>query len=157
MSETTTTEETWSQIKKAWHESADEKIGTKPKQKKETWISEETLKLADDKRLAKAQGNEQRYRSLKAETQQSVRRDKNTWLACEKIDKLRSWNFGKRQAKREYQRNLSSIAGRQPKRHYISSFLQIWRNNESGRPKNSSPFVNQVQRKIVQTTEPCHW
>lgn len=64
--------------------------------------------------------------------------------------------FRKAPGKEGIPAELIKYSGPAAKTALHQHILQIWRNNESGRPKNSSPFVNQVQRKIVQTTEPCH-
>ena len=61
---------------------------------KKPWISEETLKLADEKRTLKQTKNissqeEQQYKDLCKKVKKSVRQDKECWIQqqCEEIEK----------------------------------------------------------------------
>ena len=61
---------------------------------KRPWISEETLKLADEKRALKQTRNasaqkEQQYKGLCKKVKKSARQDKERWIQqqCEEIEK----------------------------------------------------------------------
>ena len=55
-------------------------IPKKKKCKKATWLSEEVLQIAEERREVKVKGKRERYTQLKAEFQRITRRDKNAFL-----------------------------------------------------------------------------
>ena len=63
-------------------------IPKKKKSKKEKWLSEEALQIAEKRREAKAKGEKERYTHLKAEFQRISRRDMKTFLSgqCKEIE-----------------------------------------------------------------------
>ena len=59
-------------------------IKTNPKKKKckkEKWLSEEVLEIAEKRRKAKGKGEKERYTHLNAEFQRLGRRDKKVFLS----------------------------------------------------------------------------
>ena len=66
-------------------------IKTNPKKKKckkEKWLSEEVLEIAEKRRKAKGKGEKERYAHLKAESQRIARRGKTAFLSdqCKEIE-----------------------------------------------------------------------
>ena len=56
-------------------------IHKKKKCKKEKWLSEEALQIAEKRREAKGKGEKERYKHLNAELQRIARRDKRAFLS----------------------------------------------------------------------------
>ena len=56
-------------------------IHKKKKCKKEKWLSEEALQIAEKRREAKGKGEEERYTHLNAEFQRRARRDKKAFFS----------------------------------------------------------------------------
>ena len=56
-------------------------IPKKKKCKKEKWLSEEDLQIAEKRREAKGQGEKESYAHLNAEFQRIARRDKKAFLS----------------------------------------------------------------------------
>ena len=63
-------------------------IHKKKKCKKEKWLSEEALQIAEKRREAKGKGEKERYTHLNAEFQRRARRDKKAFLSdqCKEIE-----------------------------------------------------------------------
>ena len=63
-------------------------IPKKKKCKKAKWLSEEALKIAEERREVKGKGEKERYTHLNAEFQRIVRRDKKAFLndQCKEIE-----------------------------------------------------------------------
>ena len=63
-------------------------IPKKKKCKKEEWLSEEALQLAEKRREAKGKGEKERYTHLNTEFQRIARRDKKAFLSdqCKEIE-----------------------------------------------------------------------
>ena len=63
-------------------------IPKKKKCKKEKWLSEEDLQIAEKRREAKGKGEKERYTHLNAEFQRIARRDKKDFLRdqCKEIN-----------------------------------------------------------------------
>ena len=63
-------------------------IPKKKKCKKEKWLSEESLQIAEERREAKGKGEKKRYTHLNAEFQRIARRDKKPFLSdqCKEIE-----------------------------------------------------------------------
>ena len=55
-------------------------ISKEEKCKKEKWLSEEALQIAEKRREAKGKGEKERYKHLNAEFQRIARRDKKAFL-----------------------------------------------------------------------------
>ena len=68
-------------------------IPMEKKCKKATWLSEEALQIAVERREAKSKGEKKRYKHLNAEFQRIVRRDKKAFLSnqCKEIEENNSW------------------------------------------------------------------
>ena len=60
----------------------------KKKHKKEKWLSEEALQIAEKRREAKGKGERERYTQLNAQLQRTARRDKKAFLGdqCKEIE-----------------------------------------------------------------------
>ena len=69
------------------HEAVIKTIPKKKKCKKEEWLSEEALQIAEKRREAKGKGEKERDKHLKAEFQRIARRDKKAFLSdhCKEI------------------------------------------------------------------------
>ena len=63
------------------HEAVIKNIPKKKKCKKEKWLSEEALQIAEKRREAKGKGEKERYIHFNAEFQRIARRDKNASLS----------------------------------------------------------------------------
>ena len=63
-------------------------IPTKKKCKKAKWLSEEALKIAEERRESEGKGKKERYIHLNAEFQRKARRDKKAFLRdqCKEIE-----------------------------------------------------------------------
>ena len=63
-------------------------IPKKKKCKKEKWLSEEALQIAEKRREAKGKGEKERYKHLNAEFQSIARRDKKAFFSdqCKEIE-----------------------------------------------------------------------
>ena len=81
-------------------------IPKKKKCKKEKWLPEEALQIAEKRREAKGQGKKERYTQLNAEFQRIARRDK-AFLSeqCKEIEKNNK--MGKARENLRYQGNIS--------------------------------------------------
>ena len=73
-------EELWTEVYNIVQETIIEIIPQKKKCKKATWLSEEALKIADERREAKGKGEKEGYIQLNEEFQRIVRRDKKAFL-----------------------------------------------------------------------------
>ena len=80
-------EELWMDIHDIVQEAVIKTITKKKKCKKEKWLSEEALQIAEKKREAKGKGERERYTHLNAEFQRITRRDKKDILSdqCKEI------------------------------------------------------------------------
>ena len=70
-------------------------IAKKKKCKKEKWLSEETLKIAEKRREAKGKGEKDRYTHLNAEFQRIGRRDKKAFLSDQRKEIEENNTMGK--------------------------------------------------------------
>ena len=73
-------EELWTEIRDIAQETAIKTILKKKKCKREKWLSEVVLQIAEKKREAKGKGEKERYKHLNAEFQ-ITRRDKKAFLS----------------------------------------------------------------------------
>ena len=73
-------EELWTEVFNTVQEAVNKTISKKKKCKKATWLSEEALEIAEERREVKSKGEEkERYTQLIGEFQRSVRRDKKAF------------------------------------------------------------------------------
>ena len=81
-------EELLSEIHDIVQEAVNKTIPKKKKCKKEKWLSEEALQIAEKRREAKGKGGNERYKHLNAEFQKITRRGKKAFLSyqCKEID-----------------------------------------------------------------------
>ena len=61
-------------------EAVTKNISKKTKCKKEKWLSEEALQIAEERRESKSKGERERYTQLNAEFQRIARRDKKVFF-----------------------------------------------------------------------------
>ena len=80
-------DELWMEVCDIVQETGSETIPKKKKCKKEKWLSEEALQIAE-KREAKSKGEKERYKHLNAEFQRIERRDSKAFLSdqCKEIE-----------------------------------------------------------------------
>ena len=69
-------EELWMEVHDIVHEAVIKTIPKKKKCKKEEWLSEEALQIAEKRREAKGKGEKERYTHLNAVFQRIAQRDK---------------------------------------------------------------------------------
>ena len=69
------------EVHKIVQEAVVKTIRKKKKGKKEKWLSEETLQIAEKRRETKGKGEKERYTHLNAEFQRIARRDKKSFLS----------------------------------------------------------------------------
>ena len=74
-------EEQWTEVCDIVQEAVIKTIPKKKKCKKEKWLSEEALQIADKRREAKGKGEKERYTHLNAEFQRKARRYKKAFLS----------------------------------------------------------------------------
>ena len=81
------TEELWTEVHDIVQETVIKTIPKKKKCKKEKWLSEEALQIAEKRIEAKCKGEKERYTHLNAEFQRIARRDKKAFLSdqCKEI------------------------------------------------------------------------
>ena len=79
-------EELWMEVHDIVQEAGIKTIPKKKKCKKEKWLSEEALQIAEKRREAKDKGEKERYTHLNAEFQRIARRDKKAFFSdqCKK-------------------------------------------------------------------------
>ena len=80
-------EELWTEVCNTVQEAEIKTIPKKKKCKKEKWLSEEALQIAEKRIEAKCKGEKERYTHLNAEFQRIARRDKKAFLTnqCKEI------------------------------------------------------------------------
>ena len=74
-------EELWMEVHDTVQEAVIKTIPKKKKCKKAKWLTEETLQIAEKRRLAKGKGEKERYIHLNTEFQRIARRDKTAFLS----------------------------------------------------------------------------
>ena len=74
-------EELWVEVCDIVQEAGIKTIPKKKKCKKERWLSEEALQIADKRKEMKGKGEKERYSNLNAEFQGIARRDKKAFLS----------------------------------------------------------------------------
>ena len=81
-------EELWTEVRDIVQEAVINTTPKKKKCKKEKWLSEEALQIAEKRRETKGKGEKERYTHLNAEFQRMARRDKKAFLSdqCKEIE-----------------------------------------------------------------------
>jgi len=81
-------EELWMEICNIVQEALIKNIPEKKKCKKEKWLSDKALQIAEKRREAKGKGEQEKYTHLNAEFQRIARRDKKAFLSgwCKEIE-----------------------------------------------------------------------
>ena len=81
-------EELWTEVGSTIEEVVIKSIPKKQKCKKEKWLSEEALQIAEKRRETKGKGEKEKYTHLNAEFQRIARRDKKAFLSdqCKEIE-----------------------------------------------------------------------
>ena len=81
-------DELWTEVRDIVQETGIKTIPMEKKCKKAKWLSEEALKIAEERRKAKGKGGKERYIHLKAEFQRIARRDKKAFFSyqCKEIE-----------------------------------------------------------------------
>ena len=81
-------EELWTEVRNIVHEDVIKTIHEKKKCKKEKWLSEESLQIAEKRRKVKGKGEMERYPHLYVEFQRIAQRDKKVFLSdqCKEIE-----------------------------------------------------------------------
>ena len=81
-------DELWMEVLDIVQETGIKTIPKKKKCKKEKWLSEEALQVAEKRREAKGKGEKERYTHLNAEFQRISRRNKKAFLKdhCQEIE-----------------------------------------------------------------------
>ena len=74
-------EELWTEVPDIVQEAGIKTIPKKKKCKRQKWLSEEALQIAEERREAKGKEEKERYTHLNAEFQRMVRRDKKAFLS----------------------------------------------------------------------------
>ena len=74
-------EELWMEIGNTAQEAVIKTIPKKKKCKKEKWLSEEAIQIAEKRREAKSKGEKERYTHLNAEFQRIAGRNKKAFLS----------------------------------------------------------------------------
>ena len=80
--------ELWTEVHDTVEETVIKTIPKKKKCKKEKWLLEEALQIAEKKREAKGKGEKERYTHLNAEFRRIARRDKKAFLSdqCKEME-----------------------------------------------------------------------
>ena len=74
-------EELWTEVRDIVQKAVIKTIPKKKKCKKEKWLSEKALQIAEKRREPKGKGEKERYNHLNAEFQRIARRDKKAFLS----------------------------------------------------------------------------
>ena len=84
----TVREELWMEVRDIVQEAGIKTSPKKKKCKKEKWLSEEDLQIAEKRKDVKGKGEKERYTHLNAEFQRIARRDKKAFLSdqCKEIE-----------------------------------------------------------------------
>lgn len=153
-------EHIWQEMKKIFHEAAEETIGKRARKKTKPWITDEALQMAAEKRNARQSNNKERYQQLKREVQQVIRRDKRQWLSneCNKITEYDDQHKSKelfKQIKTMTRKPLSAkqMSVKDKQGNTLTDpgeVLTRW--NEYGKELFCSP-ENEIKRKFTKTTE----
>ena len=80
-------EELWTEVHNSVQEAVTKANPKKKKCKKEKWLSDEALKIVEERREEKGKGEREKYTQLNTEFQRIARRDKNAFLKkqCKEI------------------------------------------------------------------------
>jgi len=80
-------EELWTEVHNSVQEAVTKANPKKKKCKKEKWLSDEALKIVEERREEKGKGEREKYTQLNTEFQRIARRDKKAFLKkqCKEI------------------------------------------------------------------------
>ena len=86
-------EELWSDIRDIVKETADKRVSKARRKKVTKWLSDEAVKIADERRDVRSKGDDKEYRRLNAAFQRRARRDKEQSLKakCRQIEERITW------------------------------------------------------------------
>ena len=112
--------ELWTEVRNTVQEAGIKTIPKKKKCKKEKWLSEEALQIAEKRIEEKSKGEKERYTHLNAEFQRIARRDKKAFLSiqCKEIEEKnrmgKTTNLSKkiRDTKGTFHAKMGSIKGK---------------------------------------------
>ena len=109
LEEATNVDDMWEEMKKAIHEAANIHIPKKKKKKISPWLSTEAIKIAEDRRSARAAGNKDRVREMNGAFQKQAREDKEAYLneRCKDMEEE-----GKKGRTREMFAEMRKITGK---------------------------------------------
>ena len=81
-------DELWNDIKEIVKDTADKKVPKAKRKKVTKWLSDEAMKIADERRKARNKGNDEKYRILNAAFQRRARKDKEMSIQekCRQIE-----------------------------------------------------------------------
>ena len=85
--------ELWTEVHDIVQEAVIKTIPKEKKCKKEKWLSEEALQIADKRRKAKGKGRKEIYSYLNVDFQRIARRDKKAFLSdqCKEVGENNEW------------------------------------------------------------------
>ena len=108
--------ELWTEVCNVAQEVVIKTIPMKKKCKKATWLSEESLPIAEKRREVKGKGEKERYIHLNAEFQRIARRDKKAFLGdqCKEQRKTIEWE----------RLETSSRKSEIPREHFMQRWAQ---------------------------------
>ena len=83
-------DELWTEVHDTVQEKGIKTISKKKKCKKEKWLSEEALQIAEKRKEVKGKGEKERHTHLNAEFQRIAKRDKKVFLGdqCKEIEAI---------------------------------------------------------------------
>ena len=109
-------DEQWMEVRDIVQETGIKTIPKRKKCKKEKWLSEEALQIAEKRREVKGKGEKERYTHLNTEFQRIARRDKKAFLS----DKCKEIEENNRMKRLE----ISSRKLEIPREHFMQKWAQ---------------------------------
>ena len=94
-------EELWTEVPDIVQEAVIKTISKKKKYKKEKWLSEKALEIAEKRRKAKGKGEKERYIHLNVEFQRKAWRDKKAFLSDQCKEREENSRMGKKRSLQE--------------------------------------------------------
>ena len=88
-------EELWTGVHNIVQEAVTKSIPKRKKCKKAEWLSEEALRIAEERREVKSKGEKERYTHLNAEFQRTARRGKKAFLSDQRKETEENNRMGK--------------------------------------------------------------
>ena len=109
-------EELWTEVHDIVQEAVIKTIPKKKKCKREKWLSEEVLQIAEKGKESKGKGENERYTHLNTEFQRIARRDKKGFLSAQRRKSLEN---------KEWERlEISSRKLEIPREHFMQRWAQ---------------------------------